>query len=219
MMPQKEIETFCPTSRQQWREWLHEHHDKKQSVWLIYHKKNSATTGITYSDAVEEALCFGWIDSTVKPVDAERYRQFFSRRKPVSTWSKVNKERILRLIDSNLMMTAGLASIDLAKQNGSWTILDDVEALVIPADLAKAFQTRPNAERYFSSLSRSDKRNLLQWLVLAKRPETRQNRIAELVDQADQHLKPKALLWTKKQPVADPDATSPSAKTDPDGQI
>jgi uncharacterized protein YdeI (YjbR/CyaY-like superfamily) len=213
-MPEKEIETFCPANRYQWREWLHEHHDSKQSVWVIYHKKNSATSGITYSDAVEEALCFGWIDSTVKPVDEERYRQFFSRRKPTSTWSKVNKERVRRLVDSGQMMEAGLAGIDLAKQNGSWEILDDVEALVIPADLEKAFAERPTARGYFASLCRSDKRNMLQWLVLAKRPETRQNRIAELVDRANLQLKPKALLWTKKQPATGSDDTVSNSQTD-----
>jgi uncharacterized protein YdeI (YjbR/CyaY-like superfamily) len=213
-MPEREIETFCPANRQQWREWLQEHYDRRRSVWLVYYKKNSATTGITYNDAVEEALCFGWIDSTVKPLDEERYRQFFSRRKPTSTWSKVNKERVRRLVDSGQMTTAGLARIDLAKQSGSWEMLDDVEALVIPADLENAFAERPIARDYFSSLSRSDKRNILQWLVLAKRPKTRQNRITELVDQADQKLKPKALLWTKKRPAAGNDNTLPNEQTD-----
>ncbi|QKZ15837.1 YdeI/OmpD-associated family protein [Spirosoma sp. KUDC1026] len=213
-MADQEIETFCPTNRQQWREWLNEHHATKQFIWLVYHKKNSAVTGITYSEAVEEALCFGWIDSTVKPIDAERYRQFFSRRKPVSTWSKVNKERIQRLVDNGLMTKAGFDSLDTARRNGSWTILDEVEALVLPADLADAFRTRPSAERYFSSLCRSDRRNLLQWLVLAKRPETRQKRIADLVEAADQNQKPKNFLWTKKRSTADEKETSQSATTD-----
>ncbi|GAB3752481.1 YdeI/OmpD-associated family protein [Spirosoma pomorum] len=213
-MADQEIETFCPTNRQQWREWLTEHHTTKQSIWLIYHKKNSSVTGITYSEAVEEALCFGWIDSTVKPIDAERYRQFFSRRKPVSTWSKVNKDRIQRLVDKGLMTKAGFDSIDTAKQNGSWTILDDVEALVMPADLAEAFRARPNAERYFLSLCRSDKRNLLQWLVLAKRPETRRNRITDIVESADQNQKPKAFLWTKKQLAVDDEETYQKPTTD-----
>jgi uncharacterized protein YdeI (YjbR/CyaY-like superfamily) len=213
-MADQEIETFCPTNRQQWREWLNEHHTTKQSIWLIYHKKNSLTTGISYSEAVEEALCFGWIDSTVKPVDAERYRQFFSRRKPVSTWSKINKERIQRLVDNGLMAIAGFDSIATAKQNGSWTILDDVEALILPADLTEAFRARPNAERYFSSLCRSDRRNLLQWLVLARRPETRRSRITDIVESADQNQKPKAFLWTKKQPSVDGKETSQSSPTD-----
>ncbi|GAB3782959.1 YdeI/OmpD-associated family protein [Spirosoma horti] len=192
-IPEKEIDMFCPTNRQHWREWLQENHDKKQSVWLLYHKKKSTVDRLAYSDAVDEALCFGWIDSLAKPVDDYTYRQFFSRRKPKSVWSKVNKKKVQRLIDSGLMTQAGMRAIDIAKQNGSWTILDDVEALIIPADLEEAFQKRPNARSFFVTLSRSDKRVLLQWLVLAKRAETRQNRIAELVEQADQNLKPKLI--------------------------
>ena len=192
-MAEKEIELFCPANRQQWREWLQEHHDKKQSIWLLYHKKKSTTERLLYSDAVDEALCFGWIDSLTKPVDDYTYRQFFCRRKPKSVWSRVNKEKVQRLIDSGLMTPAGMRAIDIAKENGSWAILDDVEALIIPEDLEEAFQQRPNAGSFFQTLSRSDKRVLLQWLVLAKRPETRQNRITELVEQADQNLKPKLI--------------------------
>jgi uncharacterized protein YdeI (YjbR/CyaY-like superfamily) len=124
-------------------------------------------------------------DSQAKPLDADRYMQFFSRRKPTSAWSRVNKEKVQRLIE------AGLARIETARQNGSWLILDEVEALVIPADLAHELQQRPAAGRFFENLSKSDKRNMLQWLVLAKRPETRQKRIAEIVELAGQQLKPK----------------------------
>lgn len=188
-MVEKEIETVCPTSRQHWREWLQAHHDQKQSIWLIYHKKNSTSQGITYSDAVDEALCFGWIDSQAKPMDTFRYRQFFCQRKPKSVWSKINKGKVQQLIAQGLMTQAGFKAIETAKQNGSWTILDDVEELIIPADLEEAFQKRPNAKSYFLNLSRSDKRAMLQWLVVTKRPETRQNRITELVELADQRLK------------------------------
>ncbi|MFD2935101.1 YdeI/OmpD-associated family protein [Spirosoma flavum] len=197
----QEIDSFWPATRQHWREWLQEHHDKKQAVWLIYSKKKSATPGITYNEAVEEALCFGWIDSRAKPIDEETYMQFFSRRKPAGGWSKVNKERIQRLIQAGLMTSAGLACIDRAKQNGSWLMLDEIEALIIPADLEQAWQERPKAKSYFSSLSRSDKRTILQWLVLAKRAVTRQNRIDELIELADQQQKPKLLRWTKKHPT------------------
>ncbi len=201
-MAENEIETVCPTNRQHWREWLQTHHAEKKSVWLTYFKKKVSTPGITYNEAVEEALCFGWIDSKAKPVDDETYKQFFSRRKPTSVWSKINKERIQRLIDNGLMTQAGFEAIKLAKQNGSWTILDDVEALIIPADLEEAFQNRPNAKSYFLGLSRSDKRNILQWLVAAKRTETRQNRMAELIELADQQLKPKLIQRAKKRAVA-----------------
>ena len=117
--------------------------------------------------------------------------QFFSRRNPKSVWSKVNKEKIDRLTNEGLMTEAGFEIIEKAKQNGSWTILDEAEALVIPNDLEVEFQRRPNAKIYFLSLSRSGKRNILQWLTLAKKQETRQNRITEIVELADQNLKPK----------------------------
>jgi uncharacterized protein YdeI (YjbR/CyaY-like superfamily) len=190
MTPEKEPETFCPASPQHWREWLQAHHAEKQSVWLIYHKKKSASPSLTWSQAVDEALCFGWIDSRAQLLDDERYQQFFSRRKPSSGWSKINKVKIERLSAAGLMAPAGLASIEMAKQNGAWTLLDEVEELHLPADLAQPLQARPLAASYFERLSRTDKRNILQWLVLAKRPDTRQKRIAEIVDLAAQQLKP-----------------------------
>ena len=185
------LETFSPKSRQEWRDWLQENHDKKQSIWLIYFKKESKQPSIIYSDAVDEALCFGWIDSKSKPIDSDSYMQFFCRRKPKSVWSKINKAKIARLTEEGLMTQAGFDCIEIAKQNGSWTILDDAEELIIPNDLEEAFQQKPMAKNYFLNLSRSDKRNILQWLVLAKRPETRQNRIDEIVTLAAQSQKPK----------------------------
>jgi uncharacterized protein YdeI (YjbR/CyaY-like superfamily) len=196
---QNELETFYPKSRQEWRAWLMKNHDKKQSIWLIYFKKKSGRPTLDYREAVDEALCFGWIDSKSKPIDDEKYMQFFCRRKPNGTWSRVNKEKIKRLIEEKIMTKAGYDSIETAKQNGSWTILDDAEDLVIPEDLALEFQKRPKALAYFSGLSRSDKRNILQWLVLAKRQETRQNRIMEIVTLAEQQLKPKQFMGQKKQ--------------------
>ncbi|MBK7525953.1 MAG: YdeI/OmpD-associated family protein [Saprospiraceae bacterium] len=194
---EKEIETFYPRNRQEWREWLQDNHDKKQSVWLIYYKKKSNTPTVIYSEAVDEALCFDWIDSKSKPLDEHTFMQFFSRRKEKSVWSKVNKQKIDRLTKEGLMTKAGFDIIEIAKQNGSWTILDEAEALVIPSDLEAEFQKRPNAEEYFLSLSRSDKRNILQWLILAKRQETRQKRITEIVELADKKQKPKQFSGQK----------------------
>ena len=187
----KEVETFYPKSRQEWREWLYDNHDKKQFIWLIYYKKKSNIPTVIYSEAVDEALCFGWIDSKSKPLDEEKFMQFFSRRKEKSVWSKVNKKKVDQLIGEGLMSKAGYEIIETAKKNGSWTILDEAEALIIPDDLEKAFDNRSNARQYFLCLSRSDKRNILQWLVLAKRQETRQNRINEIVKLAEQNQKPK----------------------------
>ena len=190
MTPEKEPETFCSASPQHWREWLQAHHAERQSVWLIYHKKHSSTPSLTWSQAVDEALCFGWIDSRAQPLDDERYRQFFSRRKPGSAWSKINKAKVERLTSVGLMTPAGLASIETAKQNGAWTLLDEVEELRLPTDLAQRLVAQPLAASYFERLSRTNKRNILQWLMLAKRPATRQKRLAEIVDSAAQQLKP-----------------------------
>lgn len=193
----KEIEIFYPRSRKEWRDWLQDNHDKKQSVWVIYYKKKSNVPSVIYSDAVDEALCFGWIDSKSKPLDEHKFMQFFSRRKEKSVWSKINKEKVERLTKEGLMTKAGYAIIEIAKQNGSWTILDDAEALIIPNDLEKEFQHRNNAKEYFLSLSRSDKRNILQWLTLAKRQETREKRISEIVELADKKQKPKQFSGPK----------------------
>lgn len=194
---EKEIETFYPKSRKEWREWLQENHDKKQSIWLIYYKKKSNVPTVIYSEAVDEALCFGWIDSKAKPIDEHSFMQFFSKRKEKSVWSKVNKEKIERLTKEGLMTKAGFEIIEIAKQNGSWTILDEAEALIIPSDLEEEFQKRPTAKDYFLNLSRSDKRNILQWLVLAKRQETREKRITEIVELATQNQKPKQFAGKK----------------------
>jgi uncharacterized protein YdeI (YjbR/CyaY-like superfamily) len=197
-MPSSDAETFCPTSREHWREWLRENQGQKQAVWLVYHKKHTGTPSLTWSEAVSEALCFGWIDSQAKPIDADTYRQLFSRRKPTSGWSRVNKEKVQQLLANNLMMPAGLAANEVAQQNGSWALLDEVDALVVPPDLAQALQASPLADSYFASLSRTDRRNLLQWLVLARRPETRKRRLAEIVALAAQQQKPAQFSGKKK---------------------
>jgi uncharacterized protein YdeI (YjbR/CyaY-like superfamily) len=187
----KETETFCPSSQQDWRRWLKVNHKVKQSVWVLYYKKKCNRATVTYNGAVDEALCFGWIDSTRKSVDSDTFIQFFCRRKPNSVWSKINKAKVQRLIADGLMTTAGMESIHLAKHNGSWTILDDVEELVIPADLAAGLRKRPGSEDYFLSLSKSVRKSILQWLVLAKRSETRIRRITEIAQLAADKKKPK----------------------------
>jgi len=188
---EKEIETFYPASRQAWRKWLHDNHLSKQAVWLLQYKKKSKQPSISWSEAVDEALCFGWIDSVRKTIDDEKFVQFFSKRKPKGTWSKVNKEKVKQFIEEGLMMPAGLESIATAKANGSWTILDSVDALIIPEDLALAFERFGGAQDYFMSVSISARKAMLQWLVLAKRPETRQKRIDEIALLASQNQKPK----------------------------
>ncbi|MCF0054269.1 YdeI family protein [Dyadobacter sp. CY356] len=197
-MIEKELKTFYPANRQQWRAWLEENHNNEKSVWLIFYKNKSNTPTITWSDAVDEALCFGWIDSIAKPLDEEKFMRFFSRRKVNSVWSGVNKEKVRRLIEDGVMTQKGLKSIETAKRNGSWISLDDVEALIVPADLEEEFQKRPNANSNFSGLSKSVKKSILQWLNQAKRSDTRQKRIVEIVELAELNLKPQAIQWTKK---------------------
>ena len=190
-MQKKEIETFYPTNRQEWRQWLLENHNKKQSIWLVHYNKKSNMPSVSWSEAVDEALCFGWIDSTRKSLDNDMFIQFFTKRKPRSVWSKINKEKIERLKQEGLLMPAGLESISIAQQNGTWNILDDVEELEISEDLEMEFNTREGSKEYFLSLSKSVRKSMLQWIKLAKRPETRQKRIVELVEHANRKIRPK----------------------------
>jgi uncharacterized protein YdeI (YjbR/CyaY-like superfamily) len=186
-----DLETFYPKTIDNWRDWLHENHEKKQSIWLIYYKKNSKVPSITWSQAVDQALCFGWIDSTARPIDDEKYMQFFSKRKASSTWSKVNKEKLKVLFEANQMMPAGIAIIEEAKKKGSWTILDEVEEMIIPADLDAAFEKHEGSKDFFMTVPKSLRKAMLQWIVLAKQIDTRQKRINEIAEKAALKLKPK----------------------------
>lgn len=192
-MFKKEIETYCPKSQTEWRQWLEKNHQSKLSVWLIYYTKKSTIPSLSWSEAVDEALCFGWIDSTRKTIDEFSFMQFFSKRKPKSNWSKINKEKVQQLIDSKRMTKAGHESIETAKQNGYWTILDEVEELIIPKDLEIAFEKHKGSKDHFLSLSKSTRKIILSWIVLAKQQETRQKRIDEVAESAEQNLKPKHL--------------------------
>lgn len=185
-MQQKEVEVFYPANRAAWRKWLETNHLSCQAVWLVFYTKKSGKSTITWAEAVEEALCFGWIDSKKIKIDEEKAHQFFSKRKPKSTWSKINKAHVQRLVAEGQMTAVGLQCIETAKQNGFWNILDSVEALIIPEDLEVAFTTHPTAKDFFLGLSKSAKKVHLQRLVLAKRPETRQKRIAAILALANQ---------------------------------
>lgn len=175
--------TICPQSPSEWRKWLTENHQHLSSIWLIYHKKHSGVPSISWSEAVDEALCFGWIDGKKQSIDADRYQQLFSQRKPDSTWSKINKEKVRLLIESHRMTPAGLAVIETAKRNGSWTLLDSVEELEVPDDLEHEFLKCEGAKDYYLELSNSKKKMILQWIVLAKRQATRIQRIRKTAEQ------------------------------------
>jgi uncharacterized protein YdeI (YjbR/CyaY-like superfamily) len=187
----KDVETFYPTTQRAWRAWLKAHHDKKESVWLVMYKKECNKPTIDWSGAVDEALCFGWVDSIRKSIDQERFMNFFTRRKPKGTWSKINKDKVKQLIDEGRMTPAGLKAIETAKQNGSWTMLDKVEKLTIPKDLTAAFKAHAGSAAYFKGLSKSVRKAMLQWIMFAKRPETREKRIIEIATLAAQQKKPK----------------------------
>ncbi|MDZ7962825.1 MAG: YdeI/OmpD-associated family protein [Aulosira sp. DedQUE10] len=182
--------TVYAENRQEWREWLQNNHHSSIGVWLIYYKVKSGKPSVKYSEAVKEALCFGWIDSKVKTIDAERYMQIFTPRKPKSVWSKLNKQYIEELIAQNLMTEAGLKKIEIAKQNGFWISLDAIEALIIPADLKLALSANESANKYFEALSNSSKKNILSWIESAKRPETRLKRIEQIIISAAQNKNP-----------------------------
>ncbi|MFM2018731.1 MAG: hypothetical protein RL007_2387 [Bacteroidota bacterium] len=190
-MDAKGTEIFYPKTQTAWRKWLEKNHLSKQAVWLVFYNKKSGVKSITWSEAVDVALCFGWIDSKKVKVDEETAHQYFSKRKPNGTWSKINKEKVQKLTEQGLMTEAGLKSIAMAKQNGSWTLLDEVEELKIPSDLQAAFSRKPKAKKFYLSLSNSAMKMILSWLVFAKTEETRRKRIAEIIESAEQHLKPK----------------------------
>ena len=168
-------------------------HASEESVWLIYYNKASGQPSLTWSEAVDEALCFGWIDSVHRKRDKDSSIQFFSKRKAKSTWSRVNKNKIEVLIAEGKMTPAGLAVIEIAKKNGSWEILDAVEDLTIPEELQKAFNKNKKAEEFFHAQSKSIRKATLQWLIMAKRPETRANRINEIIERGNESMRPRHL--------------------------
>lgn len=190
-MQKKEPQIFYPKNKNDWRDWLTKNHESEESVWIVFYKKSSGIESLTWSESVDIALCFGWIDSKKISIDDEKSHQFFSKRKAKSTWSKINKLKIEQLIAQGEMREAGLKTIEVAKENGSWTILDAVEELIIPEDLRIALDENPNAAENFEKFSKSVKKMILYWIISAKRPETRQNRILEIAELAAENLKPK----------------------------
>ena len=181
--------SFHPKSRAEWRKWLEKNHTRTEGIWFVSYKKDTGKPRVSYEESVEEALCFGWIDSKGNKLDDERSMLWFAPRKAKTGWSKLNKERIEKLIRAKLMMPAGLAKINAAKKDGSWNALDAVEALEIPSDLAEAFSKNETARGYFEAFPRSVKRALLEWISNAKRPETRTKRIEETVTKAEQNIR------------------------------
>jgi uncharacterized protein YdeI (YjbR/CyaY-like superfamily) len=170
--------------RATWRAWLETNHATARGAWLVTWRVGSGRQGLDYEAAIEEALCFGWIDSTGGRVDDERGRLYFAPRKPRSVWAASNKARVERLIREGRMTPAGLAAIERAKANGSWEILDSVERLEVPDDLAVALETHPPAAANFAAFPPSARKQALACVATARRPETRAARITKIAEAA-----------------------------------
>jgi uncharacterized protein YdeI (YjbR/CyaY-like superfamily) len=169
-----------PRTLTEWRRWLRANHATARGVWVVSYRRATDKRQVPYVEAVEEALCWGWIDGQVQSVDEERLGQLFTPRRAGSGWAKSNKDRVRRLIKAGRMQPGGLAKIAAAKRDGSWTLLDTVETVTLPADLRAALRAGGVASR-FDALSKTGKRQHLYALVTAKRPETRTRRIAAIV--------------------------------------
>jgi uncharacterized protein YdeI (YjbR/CyaY-like superfamily) len=175
-------------SRADWRAWLMKNHLQSESIWLVRYKQGDPRH-VSWSDAVDEALCFGWIDSRPRKLDDQRSMLLLGPRKPKSAWSGINKEKVARLISEGLMTKVGLKKVDSAKATGTWDTLTKVEALEIPDDLAKAFAKSKIAQINFEAFPKSVKRAILDWINQAKKPETRAKRLTETVSKAEQNIR------------------------------
>ena len=184
-----DIKTFYAKDRKAWRRWLEKNHKKENNIWLIIYKKSSQTKSVYYNEAVEEALCFGWIDSKPNKRDEDSFYQFFAKRNPKSNWSLINKNKVEKLIKAGLMTDAGLQTIEAAKQNGTWTALDEVDNSIMPDDLKKVFDKNKTALKNFDAFPISSKKIILEWIHNAKKEETRKKRIEETVSLAAKNIR------------------------------
>jgi len=184
-------ELYFKTDKE-WREWLHDNHSKSKGVYLIFYKVSHENDSMRWEEAVKVALCYGWIDSTVKSLGNGKRRQYFSPRNPKSVWSALNKKYIKELTKANLIHESGFQIIKVAKENGSWTELDDVEKGIIPEDLQNAFNKSPLAFQNYKNFAPSYRKSYLYWLKSAKREVTRDKRIQEIVSLCERNMKSKS---------------------------
>ena len=184
-------ETLQVRSRAAWRRWLQRHHGTKSEIWLILHKRHVNKPGLSYDDATEEALCFGWIDGILKRIDDEKHALRFSPRRPNSVWSDSNKRRVRRLIRGGQMTEAGLDAVRAGKRSGKWQqgSLREITSAV-PEDLQQALSRNQKASRSFAELAPSYRRQYIAWILEAKRAETRRRRVSETVRRAAQGKRP-----------------------------
>ena len=183
------IPEFYFKSDKEWRAWLHHNHSSSKGVYLIFYKVHHEKDSMRWEEAVKVALCYGWIDSTVKSLGDGKRRQYFTPRNDKSVWSALNKSYIETLISENLMHKSGLDKIDIAKQNGSWTALDAAEKGIIPKDLQLQFNKNPVAFQNYQSFAPSYRKSYLYWLYQAKREDTRKKRITEIIGLCADNIK------------------------------
>jgi uncharacterized protein YdeI (YjbR/CyaY-like superfamily) len=185
----------------EWRSWLEENAGRGEGVWLVSWKKASGRPAMSYDEAVTEALAFGWVDSVPRKLDDDRTMLYYAPRKPGSGWARPNKVRVARLEAEGRMAPAGAAAVASAKADGSWSKLDDVEDLVVPPDLADALAAHPPAADEWEAFPRSAKRGILEWIVQAKKPETRAKRVAETAEMAARGERANQWPRTSRKPV------------------
>lgn len=180
---QDDAEQLEPATVGEWAAWLAEHHDRGVGVWLVS-RRRAADRAFSYEDSVIEALRWGWVDSTQKPVDEDRSRMWFAPRRPGSIWTRPNKARVARLAAEGRLEAPGRAAVDAAKAGGSWTLMDAVDDRVVPDDLAAALEARPGSRAQWDGFSASAQKQMLAWVVMAKRPATRAQRVAAIAEAA-----------------------------------
>jgi uncharacterized protein YdeI (YjbR/CyaY-like superfamily) len=193
----RELPTLQPRSRKAWRAWLEKNHASSSGIWVVYAKKHTGLNSVTYVEAVEEALCFGWIDSLVHPIDDSLYKQIFTPRKERSAWSALNKKRVEQLIESRQMTAAGMKMIELAKANGQWDAHAKTEALTMPPELKKALNGNASAKKNWPTYTLSQQKAFLRMLHDAKTAETRAKRIARILDVVSNRMTFSQLLKPK----------------------
>ena len=190
MSPLADAPEVFAEDRSTWRAWLEANHQTAAGAWLVTWRSRSGKHGLPYEEAVEEALCFGWVDGTAGTVDEDRGKLYFAPRKPKSGWAATNKARVERLIADGRMQPAGLAAIERAKANGSWELLDSVERLEVPPELAAALEALPPAAANFAAFPPSVRKQALTSIVMARRPETRADRVRRIAEMAARNERP-----------------------------
>ncbi len=187
-----DAERFEPASLAAWSAWLAEHHSATPGVWLVTHKASTGLAAFDYEAAIVEALRWGWVDSTQRTVDDQRTMMWYAPRRPGSVWTRNNKQRVAGLEEVGRMQPAGAAAVEAARASGMWTLMDDVEDLVVPADLAAALDTRPGAREQWDAFPPSARKQALAWIVVAKRAETRAARVIEVAEKSAHGERPRA---------------------------